>query len=318
MRKAVIAINLFIGLLFLNGCAKNEIHANHKNEGDEVIASESSAASVWSEPAEKTTEATHSLPLWDTQKADEFRHFMKNWESTTNQSYKEYQPNENVNYYGIKLPDDVLGIAKERPIAVNRTIVTAEWSNTGKSTSDYSIVAVYSDVQTGVGLSPRQVYFFGFCFDHPVVLVTTQKQEASDGALHFTQVKNHELEYGFQNIAERKTAEAPIPSTEAATTDWTSMDEAIVFYEKTFKNTENEVSKQIIWENYDRNCWQLTEKMGNQIVLHLRNPDGTGGSFLKFEKYLDHTKITKYVGENSYPNSPSKKYNVRNSDHRVI
>ena len=161
MRKAVIVINLFIGLLFLNGCAKNDIHANHKIENYDVTAS-----SALNEASEKTT---HSLPLWDTEKADEFRHFMKNWESTTNQSYKEYQPNENVNYYGIRLPDDVLGSAKERPIAVNRTIVTAEWSNTGKSTSDYSIVAVYSDVQTGVGLSPRQVYFFGFCFDHPVV-----------------------------------------------------------------------------------------------------------------------------------------------------
>ena len=35
---------------------------------------------------------------------------------------------------------------------------------------------------------------------------------------------------------------------------WDSLDEAIDFYENTYKNTDNELSKNIDWENYDRSA----------------------------------------------------------------
>lgn len=64
------------------------------------------------------------------------------------------------------------------------------------------------------------------------------------------------------------------------------MDEAIQFYEDTYKNTANEVSQQILWENYHRSCWSLTEQAENRMVLHWKNIGGAGGSYVAFENSL--------------------------------
>ncbi|MFB6466801.1 hypothetical protein ACE38V_08240 [Cytobacillus sp. Hz8] len=101
---------------------------------------------------------------------------------------------------------------------------------------------------------------------------------------------------------------------------WGSMDEAIDFYENTYKNTNNEISKDIIWNNYRRDLWSLVKKgtSGNTIALHWTNISGAGGSFDQFVKNDGTTVITFFDGNVGYPNHPTVRYTVRNADYKVI
>lgn len=38
---------------------------------------------------------------------------------------------------------------------------------------------------------------------------------------------------------------------------WGSIDQAIEFYENTYKNTDNQISKGFVWNNYRRDLWSL-------------------------------------------------------------
>lgn len=102
---------------------------------------------------------------------------------------------------------------------------------------------------------------------------------------------------------------------------WGSMNEAIDFFEKTYKNTNNAISKDMIWENYRRNLWSLIKDgtSGNTITLYFTNISGAGGSADQFIKNDDGTTvITDYDGGAAYPNRPTERYTVRNADYTVI
>lgn len=337
MKKAIISLSLCMGLLGLAGCSKDEAPASKSKSEDTIKVSETyfsskknkatsekastskTTESSSEETSESSTDSNISTTLWDANKSSELQSFMQSWGNTMGQSYNEYRPGNNVNFYGMPLPEAVLGNT-ESPLAVNDTIVSAEWSDTGESAAQYSIVAVYSDAETVSGMKTRHVYFFAFTNNQPVVLVSMQNQGMPDKALHTTQTENQALNSGFQAIAAGKSTEQPAAAAqpEPVNNDWTSMEEAIEFYEATYKNPANKVSKDIAWENYDRKCWSVTEQEGNRIVLHWSNISGAGGSYVKFIKYGDRTEITHYDGNMSYPDSPSKRFHVRNSDHQVI
>jgi uncharacterized protein YceK len=101
---------------------------------------------------------------------------------------------------------------------------------------------------------------------------------------------------------------------------WGSMDEAIDFYENTYKNTNNAISKDIVWENYRRNLWSLVKEgtSGNTLTLHWTNISGAGGSFDQFVKNDETTVITFFDGNVGYPDHPTERYTVRNADYKVI
>ncbi|MGO3602366.1 MAG: DUF4767 domain-containing protein [Enterococcus malodoratus] len=238
MKKIFISLSVCIGLLSLAGCSKNETKTTEKSSNEKIKVSEtystekqsvsdtssteetisssndsSGSETIVSSASEEINESSEnpvsvSNTIWDARKTGELQAFMKNWESVMGQSYNEYRPSNNVNYYGMQLPDDVLGASKRNPIAVNDTIVSAEWSDSGESASEYSIVSVYSDAQTTPNPSAgRHIYFFGFRGNQPVVLVSMQNQGMPDKALHFNLTENESLNSGFQTIAAGNPAE---------------------------------------------------------------------------------------------------------------
>lgn len=238
MKKIFISLSVCIGLLSLAGCSKNETKTTEKSSNEKIKVSEtystekqsvsdtssteetisssndsSGSETIVSSSSEEINESVEnpvSVPntIWDARKTGELQAFMKNWESVMGQIYNEYRPNNNVNYYGMQLPDDVLGASKRSPMAVNDTIVSAEWSDSGESASEYSIVSVYSDAQTTPNPSAgRHIYFFGFRGSQPVVLVSMQNQGMPDKALHFNLTENEALNSGFQTIAAGNPAE---------------------------------------------------------------------------------------------------------------
>ena len=101
---------------------------------------------------------------------------------------------------------------------------------------------------------------------------------------------------------------------------WGSKDEAIDFWENTFKNPNNAVSKKMAWNNYRRDLWGLVKDgtSGNTITLHFTNISGSGGSYDQLVKKDENTVITTYDGNVSYPNNPTMRYTVRNKDYKVI
>lgn len=325
MKKVIVGFSIGLCLLGLAGCSSKK-EASETKSKDTIKVSETYSTTEKSErksssssektaesSAEKSKSSAKEAALWDSQKASTLQSFMNDWGSTMGQTYKEYQPKQNVDFYGLDLPDGVLGDTKIQPIAVNDQIVSAEWSENGKSAAEYTIVSVYSDAETAA-YAVKHVYFFGFNNNQPIVLVSMQNQGMPDGALHFSATENKELNAGFQNIA-TGTASQTTQTTQTSNA-WT-MDEAVQFYEDTYKNPANAISKDLIWENYDRSCWSVTEQSGDRIVLHWTNL-GAGGSYDEFIKGGDTTELIVYGGNAAYPNDPSAKYTIRNSDHVVI
>ncbi|MDM8213545.1 DUF4767 domain-containing protein [Enterococcus hirae] len=225
MKKAFIGFGICLCLFSLAGCGngKNESEKNSKSSvkttvtstknkktssrkpAETSLSSESASASSSSAAAASESAAKKPTTIWDAQKSTELQTFMTNWSAAMGQSYQSYQPGNSVDFYGLKLPDGVLGETKRQPVAVGGQIVTAEWSDNGTSAAEYSIVAAYSDAATAP-YTGKHVYFFGFHNNQPVVLVSMQNQGMPDGALHFEQTENNDLNTGFQNIAAGKSA----------------------------------------------------------------------------------------------------------------
>lgn len=225
MKKSVISMGVLIGVLALSGCSKSEdtITKNSSTSQTSIsttmsstkqsnitTSSTTSTTSSTSQSMESTSE-TISEPetAWNAEKSGALDSFMTSWGQEMGQTYGAYQPNNNVNYYGVQFPSEVVGANAKMPIAINDIIVSSEWSETGESSADYSIVAAYSDAQTGSPKASmsRHVYLFGFTNDQPVVLVSMQNQGMPDGALHFRLTENAALTNGFQGIVAGNVSE---------------------------------------------------------------------------------------------------------------
>lgn len=225
MKKSVIIMGVLIGVLALSGCSKSEdtITKNSSTSQTSIsttmsstkqsnitTSSTTSTTSSTSQSMESTSE-TISEPetAWNAEKSGALDSFMTSWGQEMGQTYGAYQPNNNVNYYGVQFPSEVVGANAKMPIAINDIIVSSEWSETGESYADYSIVAAYSDAQTGSPKASmsRHVYLFGFTNDQPVVLVSMQNQGMPDGALHFRLTENAALTNGFQGIVAGNVSE---------------------------------------------------------------------------------------------------------------
>ena len=136
--------------------------------------------------------------LWSADKDKKLNDFMNTWGQTMNQAYKQYSPNNNVDLYGLQLPDSVLNSNKWQAVIGNTPIVL-NWSESGEEESGYSLVAVYSDAEAQDYLS-KHVYFFTINSGVPKVLITSQNQGNPNNYLYFKETENKELRDGFNNI----------------------------------------------------------------------------------------------------------------------
>lgn len=145
-----------------------------------------------------TEEKVVNEMLWNDDKEKKLNDFMNAWGQTMNQTYKQYSPNNNVDLYGLQLPDSVLNNNKWGAVIGNTPIVL-NWSKSGEEESGYSLVAVYSDSETQDYLS-KHVYFFTINSGVPKVLITSQNQGNPNNYLYFKETGNKELRDGFSNI----------------------------------------------------------------------------------------------------------------------
>lgn len=219
--KKVSIISLLFTVLLLTACQQNkeinstasstkitqETTANSTAAVKKEVETSTSFVSTESSNQQMTMESSSSSIkesqvvniLWNEAKAQQLNTFMASWGQTMKQSYKEYGPGNNVNLYGLQLPDTVLANTNGWQATVNNVPITLTWSENGEANAGYALVAVYSDVETQASLA-KHVYFFTIDAGVPKVLVRSQNQGNPDNYLYFKETENQQLKDGFTEI----------------------------------------------------------------------------------------------------------------------
>lgn len=97
---------------------------------------------------------------------------------------------------------------------------------------------------------------------------------------------------------------------------WSSREEAIDFYEQALIEElgEEMASLELNMEFYDRDSWKVIENTGDTILLSNTNGGIGGENIVEFIKEKKYTVITTFAANSPYPDRPTSKWTVRNSD----
>ena len=153
------------------------------------------------EKTEKKEESkTTGTAYWNKNKGEKLYQFVKSWEKSLNQSYKEYTPDNRVNFYGLKLPGETEIVGNARLVLEGDKLVNMKWSPEGNYKDVYNIVAVFSDVGTSGKNHFFHLYYFTILNGEPIVLITEQTQGNDKGYVYFRRTANVDLQKGFENI----------------------------------------------------------------------------------------------------------------------
>ena len=142
--------------------------------------------------------STSNTP-WNKEKSNKLYQYVKEWEKTLNQNYKEYTIDNKVNYYGLQLPGDTEKVGQARLVLEGDKLVSMKWSPEGNQKDVYNVVAVYSDIENVIGPASH-LYYFTILNGEPIVLVTEQNQGNDKKYLYFKRTANVYLQEGFEKI----------------------------------------------------------------------------------------------------------------------
>ena len=137
--------------------------------------------------------------LWNKEKSNKLYQYVKEWEKTLNQNYKEYTIDKKVNYNGLHLPGDTEKVGQARLVLEGDKLINMKWSPEGNIKDVYNIVAVYSDIENIRG-SASHLYYFTILNGEPIVLVTEQNQGNDKKYLYFKRTANVYLQEEFEKI----------------------------------------------------------------------------------------------------------------------
>ena len=149
--------------------------------------------------SKKEEKKTTSNTLWNKEKSNKLYKYVKEWEKTLNQSYKEYTPSNQVNFHGLKLPTESEMAGDARLVLEGDKLISMKWSPEGNYKDVYNIVAVFSDIDKPVN-SVSHLYYFTILNGEPIVLITEQNQGNSKKYVYFRRTANVDLQKGFENI----------------------------------------------------------------------------------------------------------------------
>lgn len=149
--------------------------------------------------SKKEEKKSTSNTLWNKEKSNKLYQYVKEWEKTLNQNYKEYTIDNKVNYYGLHLPEDTEKVGQARLVLEGDKIISMKWSPEGNQKDVYNVVAVYSDIENVVGPASH-LYYFTIFNGEPIVLVTEQNQGNDKKYLYFKRTANVYLQEGFEKI----------------------------------------------------------------------------------------------------------------------
>lgn len=181
---------------------KTEVKDNQSSKSSAQAESSSSAAN--SSSAKESSSASQTQAMWNPSKAQQLKQFMGRFSQKMNQQYQAYQPGNNVNFYGLQIPDDVLNHKNGSQASIGERPINVKWSTNGQAGDGvYSLVAVYSDAKDQ-SYGNQHVYFFTIVDGKPQVLITMQNQGMPHNYLHFSETKNQELRQEFAQLVSEK------------------------------------------------------------------------------------------------------------------
>lgn len=164
-----------------------------------------------SEHMEKTSSSPEESPivvrdntLWNEDKTNRLREFMGTFGGAMNQVYKEYTPENNVNYYGVEVPRRLLD---DIPMMINEEKVISTWSANGIGGPEYHIVATYADVETATN-NEFHCYVFAIHQGQPVVLIGQSEGYFEYRAVVFKETENQDLKNEFAMLVQEKAKQA--------------------------------------------------------------------------------------------------------------
>ena len=149
--------------------------------------------------SKKEEKKSTSNTLWNKEKSNKLYQYVKEWEKTLNQNYKEYTIDKKVNYNGLHLPGDTEKVGQARLVLEGDKLINMKWSPEGNIKDVYNIVAVYSDIENVRG-SASHLYYFTILNGEPIVLVTEQNQGNDKKYLYFKKTANVYLQEEFEKI----------------------------------------------------------------------------------------------------------------------
>ena len=149
--------------------------------------------------SKKEEKKSTSNTLWNKEKSNKLYQYVKEWEKTLNQNYKEYTIDKKVNYNGLHLPGDTEKVGQARLVLEGDKLINMKWSPEGNQKDVYNIVAVYSDIENVVGPASH-LYYFTILNGEPIVLVTEQNQGNDKKYLYFKKTANVYLQEEFEKI----------------------------------------------------------------------------------------------------------------------
>ena len=170
------------------------IEYKKKEETKETTEKVQESSSIEETPKAEA-KAEPNVP-WNQEKRTELVQFMAGWGQSMDQSYIEYSPNMQVNWYGINFPSTFAN----NNIAVNGSRAAVQWSDSGLTDNVYNVVAIYSDMGTTGATMNNHLYLFTIFNGQPIVLITQQNQGNAENLVYFTTTQNADLNSGFAQI----------------------------------------------------------------------------------------------------------------------
>ena len=149
--------------------------------------------------SKKEDKKSAGTSYWNKNKREKLYQFVKGWEKSLNQNYKEYSIDKKVNYNGLQLPGESETVGQTRLVLEGDKLVNMKWSSEGNYKDVYNIVAVYSDVENVSGPASH-LYYFVIFNGEPIVLVTEQNQGNDKKYVYFKKTANIYLQEGFEKI----------------------------------------------------------------------------------------------------------------------
>ena len=149
--------------------------------------------------SKKEDKKSTGTSYWNKNKGEKLYQFVKGWEKSLNQNYKEYTLDNKVNYYGLNLPGETEKVGQSRLVLEGDKLINMRWSPEGRYKDVYNVVAVYSDIENVKG-PLSHLYYFVILNGEPIVLVTQQNQGNDKKYLYFKKTANIYLQEGFEKI----------------------------------------------------------------------------------------------------------------------
>lgn len=177
-----------------------EKETEEKQAETEVAETEAEKAKEEEETKAKDTEPEPEVdPLWTKNMDDDLASFMVSWGNSMGQKYRKLGPGNNVDMYGVDLPDAVLEGSKDMTAILEGAEIKLRWSENGVNKSgEYAVVAAYSDAETRPGLE-QHTYLFVIKDGQPYTIINMYGEDPS-GSVSFIHTANTALRNGFHSI----------------------------------------------------------------------------------------------------------------------